>query len=90
VITDASAAQLEKVFRLMAQDTTKLSCESFRPAGSWSNSPVYCCPKTMERVVVQLISDMQCEYSSALGEKRDATPDWIRIRGYAGFWQLVR
>lgn len=43
----------------------------------------------MERVVVQLISDMQCEYSRALGEKRDGTADWIRIRGYAGFWKAL-
>ena len=49
----------------------------------------FCSPKTMERIVRPIISDMQFEYFKALAEKRKAKAIWIRIRGCWGFWKAL-
>src|SRR5207247_7854738 len=49
----------------------------------------FCSPKTMERVVKPVISDMQKEFCKALSEKKRLKAAWIRIRGYWSFWKAL-
>ncbi|HEU0046100.1 MAG TPA: hypothetical protein VFQ43_00680 [Nitrososphaera sp.] len=49
----------------------------------------FCSPKTMERVVKPVISDMQKEFCKALAEKKRLKAAWIRIRGYWSFWKAL-
>jgi hypothetical protein len=44
-------------------------------------------PKTMERIVDPILSDLQLEYFNALAENRKAKADWVRVRAA---WALFK
>lgn len=49
----------------------------------------FCSPKTMERVVLPILSDLQTEYFDALAEGKTVKARWIRVRGYGSFWMAL-
>jgi len=61
------------------------------PPGALLNylADFFCAPKTMERVVGPIISDMQKEYCEALSGGRHMKARWIRLRGYCSFWKAL-
>jgi hypothetical protein len=63
----------------------------YRPPGSTlhSLSDFFCSPKTMERVVQPILSDLESEYCMALAEGRIWKARWICVRGYISFWKGV-
>jgi hypothetical protein len=90
VVTNANAAQLELAFKSMARDIGQAQLRIFPPGCFLIDlAASFCSSKTMERVVVQAISDMQCEHSRALGAKGQGTAAWVRLRGYAGVWTTL-
>jgi hypothetical protein len=46
-------------------------------------------PKTMERVLQPILSDLLTEYFNALAEGRRFKAEWVRLRGYWSFWIAV-
>jgi hypothetical protein len=50
---------------------------------------IFCSPKTMERVVRPIISDIQAEYFQALAENKKIKAFWVRVRGYWTFWKAL-
>jgi hypothetical protein len=61
------------------------------PPGALLNylADFFCSPKTLDRVVSPIISDMQTEYCKALAKGRKAKASWIRLRGYWSFWKAL-
>lgn len=61
------------------------------PPGALLNylADFFCSPKTVERVVSPIISDLQTEYCKAFAEGRTLKAFWIRIRGYWSFWRAL-
>ena len=70
---------------------TEKGAKIARPPGSLLRSlaDFFLSPKTMERVIVPIISDMQKEYCEALSEDRHVKARWIRIRSYWSFWKAL-
>ncbi len=62
-----------------------------RPPGSRLNAlaDFFCSAKTMERVVLPILSDLQTEYFDALAEGKTAKARWICVRGYINFWMAL-
>lgn len=90
VVTDANAARLARVFELMARDIRQAQLRIFPPGFFLIDlADLFCSSQTMERVVVQTISDIECEHSGALSEKGARTAAWVRIRGYASLWTAL-
>jgi hypothetical protein len=74
---------------IQAQKQTPTSRRISLPPGALLNylADFFCSPKTMERVVSPVISDMQKEYCEALAQGRQVKARWIRVRGYWSFWK---
>jgi hypothetical protein len=49
----------------------------------------FCAPKTMERVVLPILADLQTEYFDALAQGRTSKAWVIRLRGYGSFWMAL-
>ena len=75
------------VARFKTNDGPRIS----RPPGSLLNNiaEFLCSPKTLDRVVNPILSDMQVEYCEALAAGRDAKANWVRMRGYWAFFKAL-
>jgi hypothetical protein len=62
-----------------------------RPPGSRLSAlaDFFCSPKTMERVVLPILSDLQTEHFDALAEGKTAKARGICVRGYGSFWMAL-
>ena len=76
---------------IQAQKQPPESGRIILPPGTLLNylADFFCSPKTVERVVSPIISDLQTEYCKALAERRRLKAFWIRIRGYWSFWRAL-
>jgi hypothetical protein len=62
-----------------------------RPPGSRLRSfaDFFFSPKTMERVINPILSDMYNDHCGALAEGKPAKAFWARVRGYWSFWKAL-
>lgn len=63
----------------------------YRPPGHLLSAfaDFFCSPKTVERVLAPIISDLQVEYVEALAAGRTVKARWVRARGYWAFFKAV-
>lgn len=73
----------------LIRQTASKDTHIVRPPGSTLSSVAefFLSPKTMERVVTPIISDLQLEYFEALAARRKIKARWVRLRGY---WSLFK
>ena len=84
-IAGASANLLWEGARLSSPNSATIA----RPPGSFLSrlAEFLLSPKTNERIVNPIISDLQLEYCSALAAKRRVKAAWVCFRGY---WSLFK
>ena len=83
--------RLLALVREFDHDEHRRDATTSRRPGALLNSlaDFFCSPKTRERVVEPIISDMQVEFSNAVAQNRKGGAVWIRIRGYWSLWTAL-